>query len=56
MRDDDLDVALCAERARLDQRLLVEDAAAVHVLPGDDVVQRVGDAVELGKEIVTVNV
>lgn len=30
--DDDLGVTLGAERSRLEQRLLVEDASSVHVL------------------------
>mmetsp|Transcript_36297 Transcript_36297/g.116937 ORF Transcript_36297/g.116937 Transcript_36297/m.116937 type:complete len:491 (-) Transcript_36297:892-2364(-) len=46
VRQHDLRVALCAERARLEQRLCEEDAAAVDVETRLDVVERVHHHVE----------
>ena len=51
----DLHVALGAERARLDERLVVVDAAAVHVDARVNVVQRVAHGVEALEELVVVD-
>lgn len=56
MRNDDLGVGLGAEGPRLEEGLLVEDAAAVHVLASNDVVKRIGDTIDGSKEVVTENV
>jgi hypothetical protein len=50
VRKDDLDVSLGAERAGLEERLLVVDATLVHVLTSSDVVESVGDAVNRVEE------
>ena len=50
VRQNDLDVALRAQRAALEQRLLEPHTATVHVVTGLDVVQRVRHEVQLGEE------
>lgn len=50
MRKDDLDVGLGTERARFEERLLVVDAALVHVLTSGDVVERIRDDVNAIEE------
>ncbi len=46
-KDHHLDVALGAQGSRLDEGLVVVDAAAVHVDAGVDVVQGIADTVEI---------
>jgi len=53
--NDWLHVALGAQGARLDKRLVVVDAATVHVDTGVDVVQGVADTVETCFQSVKVN-
>ena len=54
--DDDLGVALGTEGARFKQRLLVEDAALVHVLTSLNIIQSVGDTIDRGEEVRVVDV
>ena len=49
-------LTLGSERARLQKRFAVVDAAPVHVLTRFDIVQGVGDAVEGFEEVVVVDI
>lgn len=53
---DHLDVGLGAESARLQQRLLVVNAASIHVLPRKDIVKGVCNAVDPVEEPITKDV
>ena len=50
-----MNVALRPEGAGLEQRLLIEDAALVHVQTSLDIVERVRNAIDARKELVAVD-
>lgn len=56
MWDDDLCVAFGAKSTRLQQRLEEENAALIHVQTSFDIVQRIGDTINIGEEFVVVEI